>query len=382
MRGGFTFCGQDIADIGLEYIPSVEDIYVYAPTEAEVHTETFDGHHGGYFYEATKKPKEFTLRCLFEETEVDLGIMTKIYAMFRVGRSGKLIFKRRPWCSYYATVTEVPKPEFTNYLNGTVTIKMQAAYPFSRGESVARNTESGDDALLHVFYNTMTDPYHESIMLNTGLFENKDMVPKLSYTWTSGSSNTTAKAILLANPGTERAHVGIGIKGRAGSGIIIANNTTKQTCRIIGITREITTSLNKELFVDGISGKTYFKATGLSELASLYHDQGFIELEPSYPVLRNIYISYEADTNTVEVTNILYEDVIGKYIFINKKWRKIVGQDGHTLTIANPFLGTDMTIEVTGSERTIITSMNEIYISPVSTMTINSIRFSYKPTFA
>ena len=378
MIGGFTFCGYDIANIGLEYAPETENIYVYGPTETEVHSESFSGHHGGYFYGATKKPKEFTLRCFFEEKQIDQGIMTKIYGIFKVGKSGKLIFKRRPWCSYYATVTEVPKPEFTNYLNGTVTIKMTASYPFARMESVSRTEETEDAARLHCFYNGLAEPYHDSIMLNTGLFDKSAMVPPFNYT----TSFYSAKAILLANPGTERAHVGIGVKGTVNSGLIIANNTTQQSCRIIGITQAITTNKNKELFIDGISGKTYLRSTGLTELAPIYHDQGFIELEPSYPILRNIFVSYEQDNNVINVVNIINEDVVGKYIFILNKWRKIVAQGDHTLTIGNPFLGTDMTITADGSEGTIITSMNEIYISPVSTMTINSLKFYYKPTFA
>jgi len=373
MTGGFSFCGYDIADLGLEYAPENENTYVYSPTEAEVHTETFDGHHGGYFYGATKRPKEFVLRCVFEESQIDKGIMTKVFNLFKIGRTGKLVFSRRPWCYYYATVTNNPKPEFTNYLNGTVTITMQASYPFARGDlvpSAASETEANKK--LHYFYNLPTDMYHEDIMLNTGYLETKEQVPLLNF-----NSLSQEKSLLLINPGTERAHVGIRIRGNVNQGVIISNATTRQQCKVVGISRSITSNANKDLIIDAISGKTYLSGQSGKQLAFMYHDAGFIELEPAFPVLRNLYVSYNTVENTtVSVLNILYENVVGKYIFIDHKWRKIVAQDDSTLTIS----GTDP-ITTANSERTIICTMNELVIHPESTMSID-IEFLYKPTFA
>ena len=48
MLGGFTFCGVDIADIGLDYAPELADTFVYAPSRVRVHEETIDTHDGGY----------------------------------------------------------------------------------------------------------------------------------------------------------------------------------------------------------------------------------------------------------------------------------------------------------------------------------------------
>ena len=111
MIGGFSFCGIDIADIGLEYAPDNDETYIYAPAESNIHEETFEGHDGGYSYGASREPKVFTLRCFYEDKHVAKGLMAKIFDLFRVGRKGLLIFKRRPWCYYYATVTA--KPDIT-----------------------------------------------------------------------------------------------------------------------------------------------------------------------------------------------------------------------------------------------------------------------------
>lgn len=371
MKGGFTFCGHDIADYGLEYAPENENLYVYAPTEAEMHIETYDGHHGGYFYYATKKPKEFVLRCIFEETQIDKGLMTKIYNLFKIGKSGKLVFARKPWCYYYATVTENPKPEFTNYLNGYITITMQASYPFARGESTGLEEETEEQQKLHAFYSLPGDLCHDDVMLNTGQLEKEEMVPSLSY-----SNLSSATKILLVNPGTERAQVGIAASGDAGSGIIIANNTTKQKCRIVAMSKAITSDVNREVFIDGLNGKTLLRGEGINQIAFLYHDEGFIELEPSYPVIRKVFVSYEPGTKVTFINNII-EDIVGKYIFIDHKWRKIITQEKDYLTVQ-----AEDALTSAGSEQTMITLLNEIYVSPVSTMSLDKISFIYKPTYA
>lgn len=371
MRGGFTFCGQDIADYGLEYAPESENTYVYAPTEAELHIETFDGHDGGYFYGVSKKPKEFILRCFFEGKQIDRGIMTKVFNLFKTGKSGKLVFKRKPWCYYYATVIRNPGAEFTNYLNGIITITMQASYPFARGESAYVENETEEERARHAFYNLPSDLYHDDVMLNTGLFEKSEMAPNLVYT--DVSEGTT---FLLANPGTERAHLGIAIMGRADDGVTIVNNTTKQKCSITTIKKEATTDVNKEIFIDGINGKTMIRGGGESNIAFLYHNEGFIELEPSFPVIRNVFATYQNGTN-VEISANVNENVVGKFIFINNKWRKIVAQTNCLLTVR----GED-TISTSGSEITTISLMNELYIPSVPEVEIDRISFIYKPTFA
>ena len=355
MHASFSFCGTDIEELGLTYAPELENTYVSRPAEATAHYESFEGHNGGYVYGSWFAPKEFVLRCFFEETSIESGILQKVYSMFKVGRSGKLVFSRTPWCYYYATVTEPVEENLTNYLNGYVTIHMKAMYPFARSD---------------IYCNTRAEKYHDMLMNNTAVFEKEAMM--LPDTYRNLTSQTT---ILLANQGTERAALGIAIKGDVGTGVTIANNTTGQSCKVIAITKALTTNANKEVVIDPISGKTMLVGVGSTQIAFLYHAYGFLELESSFPAKRNLYVTTTGN-HTINVANIIREDYTGKYIYAGGKWSKILTQpDEHTFTVQG-------NITVGQTERTMIIPMNEIVITPVSTMSIDSIRFIYKPTYA
>lgn len=357
IEGGFSFCGVDIADLGLTYVPEKEDTYVYAPAEANIYEETFEGHNGGYYYGASKQPKEFKLRCLFEESSLDEGVMAKIHNLFRIGKAGKLIFARRPWCYYYATVTSVPHPELNNYMNGLVTINMKAYYPYARSDKM---------------YNELTDVDHFRVMRNTAMPESEDMIPQTSFT-----NLTEQTEILLLNPGTERAHVSIIVAGDVGDGVTIYNKTTNQTCGLVAISKADTTDSDKEVYIDGVSGKTLLRGSSESELAFMYHDEGFIELESAGEPMRQLFAYYEPG-NTVMLTNQVHINLIGKYIYIDNKWRKIVEQinsDVDRFTVTPE-------IEHSGNEKTMVVSMNELIITPKTTMNLDKLNFSYKPTFA
>lgn len=359
MKGGFSFCGIDIADIGLEYAPENKDTYVYAPAKTQIQEETFDGHDGGYFYGVTKEPKEFTLRCYFENQNISNGILTRANSLFRRGRSGMLIFKRRPWCYYYATVTDTNNDDLYNYENGLFVVTMKAYYPYARGLKVNGR----------LFCNLLTDPNHNEVMQNTGLLEKEAMVLPTSF------NNIPDENIILYNPGTEYANVGLVIAGQAGDGVVIKNLTTGESCRYIGFNTEE----GEEIFTDGINGKIVKRSSDNTSFAFLYHDYGYINLKPAYPILRDIYASY--NNQTVTTTNILYEDesekewYVGKYIFLGNAWYKITEcHDKHTLFIDKP--------ASSGIEKTCIVLMNEIQIIPTQGTNLTKISFIYEPTFA
>lgn len=358
IKGGFSFCGTDIADLGLYYAPENENTYVYRPAEVNIHEETFDGHDGGYFYGVSRQPKEFTLRCYFENKIIDRGIMEKIYHLFRTGKSGKLVFSRRPWCYYYATVTSLPHPELSNYLNGVITVTMKAHYPYARSDDL--------------YYLSTYDKY-DWAMQSTAMLHKQAMVPATSYT----SSFSGTKNFILYNAGTEYSPLSIAIAGNAGTnGIIITNNTTGQQCKIVAMRSADTTNVNKFVYVDGINGKTMLvnRSTFESTPAFYFHDSGFIDLKPAYPVMRDIFLKYVEGT-TAKIINILDEDVTGKYIFVKNKWCKILSQDEDTLEL-------DQTITGFTSEKTIIAEMNEIEVRPLNSTIISYLKFDYKATYA
>lgn len=372
MKGGFSFCGIDIEDIGLNYAPENKDTYVYAPGIENVHEETFEGHNGGYAYGAYKEPKEIILRCYYEEEHIAKGLMAKARALFKVGKSGLLVFKRRPWCYYYATVTNVNADDVYSYLNGLFVVTMKAYYPYARGIEV-----NG-----HMFYNLTTDPYHGEIMANTGLFDKEFFVPQMSFENITGSTN-----IILYNPGTERANVSLVISGHSEDGVTIYNKTTEQTCRYVAFD----TKNNEYVYTDGITGKTVadegvapFVPTNARRLAFLYHDYGYIDLEPAFPIIRDMFVQYGG--STVHTVNLLYntgedykkEFYKDKYIYLDG-WYKIMECTGkQTLTIY-PSNGQ---YPESGSIKTNIVTMNELTITPSQGTVITRLNFIYKPTYS
>ena len=368
MRGGFSYKGLDIADLGLDYAPEIENTYAYRPATTNIHEETFDGHHGGYYYGASKQPKEFILRCFFEEERIDRGIMAKVYSVFKVGSSGKLIFQRRPWCYYYVVITEVTE-DFTNYLNGLVTIKAKAYYPYARSD---------------VYYSIRTDVDYADLMSNTAVVEKKTMLLPTSID--CSQDITSAKTIYLLNPGTEPAAVGIEIAGDAPSGVYITNRTTGDQCKFVALTKAATTQEGKYLYTDPINGRTVMRGGAKDEVCFLYHDYGFLYLEPAFPAIRDLYISYN-HSNILETSNMLFDPAeetaedateyyADKHVYVDGEWIAIARvKDQNHLELKRA-------VDEQGYEKTMIVLLNEIYISPVANMALTRLNFIYKPTYS
>lgn len=381
IRGGFSFCGVDIADLHLSYAPEKEHTYVYRPAEVDVHQETFAGHDGGYLYGVTRKPKEFLLRCYFEDESIDQGIMEQIYHLFRMGKSGKLVFSRKPWCYYYATVTSSPHPELSNYLNGMITITMTASYPFARGDAMFYNPEESKNIEKHQKIDE-----NDFVLKSTALLEHEEWVPSLEPTksYPITAAITAGSPILLHNPGTERSPLSVILSGDVGDGVLIKNITTKQECNIIALGGG-----NKYIYIDGLNGNTslitYDNEYNIisKEPGFVYHDYGFIDLSPAYPVVREVFME-SASGDRLTLYNNIYQDVTGYYIYAADKWIKIVDQElldesnQTVLTLKDPADAN----KISTNRKTTITKMNEITITPVTTMSLSHLKFSYKPTYA
>lgn len=357
MVSGFSFCGVDVSDIGLEYAPDNANTYVHRPAKFKVHEEMFDQHDGGFYFGYTRLPKDFTQRCFYEQTNVKSGLMPKIYHQFEIGKTGKLVFKQYPWCYYIATVVDVDTTQMFNYQNGCVVIKMKAYYPFAQSDENKLNAASSD-------YISMRD--------NTAFLD--EAIPSPSIECAKENTQVNQTSIILHNPGTEDATVAIEIAGVA-SGVTIANKTTGQACRIINLTKEQTTNAGKYVVVDSLTGKTILTNGVSSEQAFRYHDNGFQKVAPSYPVLRDVAVRYEKGSNILFSEELLSKDNIGKYLYVDGLWRKIVNVVGDEITI-------NSNCETTGTIKTNVVLMNEITITPDSSMELTKLNFIYKPTFS
>lgn len=359
MVGGFSFCGVDIADLGLEYAPDNANTYVIKPTKSKIHEQVFDGHHGGVYYGSTKQPKDFALRCFYEGQNIHDGILTCIYSLFTTGRTGRLVFQKSPWCYYNATVIDVDTSQMFNFLNGCVIIRLRAYHPFALSDLT--NISNKDEYDINVCDNTAL------------LYENISMPP---VQLASETSITEQTSFIVYNGGTETATVAIEIAGEA-TGVTIANKTTGQACKFINLKKQQTSDEGKYIVSDGMTGKTIITNGTTSELAFLYHDYGFIELAPAFPILRDVLVKYSSGNTQVLIqdSSLVLSDVIGQYVFVDKKWRRIVNQEGNELTVT-PSCDND------GSENASIVRMNEITVTPDETMEITKLNIVYKPTFS
>lgn len=355
MQGGFSFCGVDIANFGLEYVPSLDQTYVFGGSQCEVSQETFDSHHGGYFYGVTVQPKDFVLRCLYQDRHIAHGSLSVIDGFFKKGRTGRLVFDKRNWLWYVATVIDVDMKDIRNHSNGFVTITLRAYYPFARHDHISLNDQNKFDTFL---------------CSNSGLLSN-EITPTTSF-----QSIRSSKNILLYNGGSERAGVAISLAGNAKDGVTIKNITTGQEAKFVAFDKSLTTNVNKYIVSDSINGKTVLTNGSVSENGFLYHDHGFIELEPSFPIERDVYVIHEKDSNKLVATNLLlHKDIVGYYIYIDGSWEKVVDQDDQNIFI-------NKRLSSSGGVSTHIVLMNQIEIQLSQGAELSKLDFLYKPTFS
>lgn len=390
MKSGFSFCGVNVETLGLEYAPELEDTYVYKAAKPRIHDEVFDGHNGGYYYGMSREPKEFILRCFFEEKEIDRGIMAKIMDLFREGRKGKLVFTRRPWSYYNAVVTDLDLTGITNYLNGIIKITMKAYYPYSRSDMIVAEYKHPD---------------YNRILENTAFLEKEEMIPPVEFCKDSPITEaiTVSSPILLFNPGNEFAPVGIEIAGNVGQGVRITNVDTGQSCKFVAMSEEEFDGVNSFVYLDAINGKCISVKNNVPKVSFLYHDEGFISLAPAFPIIRNVFsitdegkiktVNKMFDRNTDGTKENTEKELSGQYIWVEDKWCKIIG-------VGEEYTGTDRKEKAANaadnehtlfvedeledgiSFTTCIAKMNKITVEPVSTMKLTRLKFIYKPTFS
>ena len=354
MNGGFSFCGTDIDTLGIRYAPDLPSTYVYNQAYSN-HAEAFEAHHGGYHYGDTVKPKEFRLRCYFEDANINHGTIDRVLSFFRRGRCGRLVFRQREWLWYNATVISVDTSQLRNYLNGVITVTMSAFFPFGRCDFLSIDEGMSDASLLE----------------NSGFIKSSLMPP------TQFSNIGANKQFLLYNPGNEEAPVAIEIAGDAGDdGIVITNTSNGTHCNLVAFTKQSTTLAGKTIITDGLNGKTVLTDGQNASVFFMAHDHGFLSLNPSHPIRRDISISYRNNILTTE-SGFDAQD-IGRHISINGTWYKI------TEVNATGEARIDDSQRPISNQGTCVTSavrMNEIVVQLSPGAHIDTLRFLYKPTF-
>ena len=350
----FTFNGVSCGEFGLRYAPDIRDMYVWRPTTSNIHSQTFDGHHGGYFYGATKKPKEIVLRMFFEESKITEGILSQVESFYRVGATGKLVLGRRPWVYYNATITSYDDTQLTNKFNGMITIRMQCFYPFGRCE------------FLNLDQN---NPYYDDIVANSNMVVNMSDSFPIEYT-----NLTSATQLHVMNPGNETADVALEIAGDVGQGVLIENRTTGQTCKIVAMNASETTRVGKYYVCDSLNGYCYLTNGEDKEMKYLWHDRGFVQISPARTLANNLHGQLITDQPGLIIDKTLSNDVVGKYAVVQNKTYEITELKNNGIYLRD-FVGEGSYDNVR------IIDTDDIWITPIATMSIDRLKFVYSPTF-
>lgn len=446
-NGGFSFCDVDCSTFGLYYAPDLKNTFVYKNADANLYEEQIPARYGGVYYGTNPKPKEFELRCYFEQGHLNHGIIDSILNFYYIGRTGRLVFDTRDWLWYSATVINVDVSP-TNYMNGFITIRFRAYYPYARtdlrciydeenfaifdfydfncdsdGHPILDEDVDETDSYLtfvpsdelfdlddeedsneHIlspvirehdattsYLGNIEDPdftvlsnqeffidvdgeltfTEDSTIYNKALFLKDNQIPEMSF-----ENVKSSKSLLLYNAGNAPAALSVGFKGEAGDvGLIIRNKTNGGEMKFIGFDRS--TIGDGYIYTDSLNGKTTLvDSNGSHQLKFIYHDHGYIHLDPASPVLINAKFKAVKNSAMIRMNTRTSAAFIGKYIFISGQWYKIKSIfDNMTIVV-------DRNVEETGIYSSHIMTMNEIEIEIAEDGTeIDHIFFNYRHTF-
>lgn len=358
----FSFKYTDISEYGLHYAPERNDWHIWG-NDFKVIEKIVDSRDGGQHYGSTVQPKQFSLRCYFEEiTEYQLAM---VYSLFKKDAYGPLVFDERPWLTYTATVTKPPEivkyPAHNGTYSGTVVFGMTAYNPFGYSTEHYTDSLSMDSRVLEKI---------DQFMATTGIVS---MATAPVNSTISDTSPATAQfKHYYLNGGDAPAQTTITIAGDVGTGIDIYNYATKQTCRVIGLTDANTTNIGEALTINSQDGSCYMWMSGSNGYR--YHDKGYIQMAPNVPIYRNVGFYYDGEGNITSDSGPLSPLMENKHIYIDGGWRQIVGVFINTAWI-DIFGGTP------GNYVSDIITLNPIIVTPVTTMNLTMFDVSYSHTF-
>jgi len=349
----FYIDGIDVEDLGLHYAPEVKgnDTYVWNPAAAKVAEQIFESHDGGYYYGKSLQPKEFILRCYYEQTPQEEGLLNEVLQFFYVGRLCTLSFERRPWLYYNVRITNVDINTMYNFQNGLVIIRAKAYTPYSYSSK-----EYNDYDTSTWDYNIL---YNNSNIWNSGSI----LYPTKSLISSSTSISTVGNNYYLYNPGDEPVNAKITVCANATAGLSIKSLTNNSQCLVQPITTD------KTIIIDGESAKTYDSS---GNMCFQYHKAGYLTLNPD-KYLKNATFSINGTTITVSrqltAAEIVWIKARG-FAYNGSTAVRISNASGSTITLSDSISGTIN-----------ICTLNKINISAATTATVNTLIVDYNYKF-
>lgn len=244
-------------------------------------------------------------------------------------------------------------------ISGTFTLSLIAHDPLARMDIVSVD----DPALL--------EEDNGFLRNHTGLLPTS-MLPPLDH---SGAVGKT-KQFLLYNPGNERTPLGIHVAGDVGEdGLLVHSRNTGQRCKIVKLTKALTTSVGAYLDVDAERGRTALMRNGAATLAYMYHDLGYIELIGASPIDRDLTFTYSKNERKAICKQPLRVDMVGRYAYLQNRWVLITAiTDDNTMSV-------DYTFGQNGMETACVAAMNEIVLTTASGLTLDMLKFTYQPRY-
>jgi hypothetical protein len=178
---------------------------------------------------------------------------------------------------------------------------------------------------------------------------------------------------MVYNAGTAPADTVIKIAGNVGDGVLITNATTGQRCKVINVTPDVTTTVNKWVEFVSKTGECLIKDAVTTSSAYRYHDNGYINLAPSAPLKRDIAVTASGNLLASDIA-VFDEGDVGKHVFVDGAFVLITGfNNARSVSLENNI--TDGSYVVTPI------LLNVITVTPLSTMSLTTFEIDYKHTF-
>lgn len=348
--GGFSYRGKNIGDFGeIYYAPDASERGEYA-LPYKVDEQEINGRDGAYYYGNHVEPREFVLRCYYEE----LTQQDKEDIMHWFGRNtrGRLVFDDRDWVYYNVIPNE--RIHFDDYrgmtcnglrYKGIMTISLKAYCPFGKlmeNALVNQVARIGIDAFVDI-----------SILGNATTGGDNETIILMSYQNPSTHFDGNVTSVYIYNPGTEATPLLIEMAGTATDGVI-TNVTNGKKCAVNGMTEGNTTDVGKTLHIDAETGRVTLVGSIDTQLAFEMHDYGYIWLDPCLPFVREIEVGYTSGSTAITSNGKFTSEMVGQFIWLDDAWRKIAQYNSsNSLTLEDE-------MDATGTETTKIVTMNEL----------------------
>ena len=345
---GFSFCGTHSDQHGLIWVDLPQEIYA-VDHDIDYKSETISGVPGSIPHGFDVKPKEFRMKCGFENlTEQQ---RSRIGAWLQAGRYGRFIMDHRPYCYYNCMVTSAIEwsdtfplldlhqgiYKLSGYLEFTLTAFVPNAFLL-------------DDMTLNSAGHLGIVP---EVLDGTGLLP-EYAVPGIesNRAYLHHAGNAYAKLIILLE----------GVLGT--EGVQIINHTTGQRLNISGDTEP------HIYYIDAVYGRVMEEKDEQMILASHVHQGDYIELAPGCPIDRNL--AYHQHGCKIRIENYTaHADDVGRY-FYHGRWSRVVGVEQGCLVLDCE--------ETSGSGSGFLTQLNDIEVVRGADASLE-ISFDYKPTF-